>query len=195
MKQLGQTLRRFTGAVVLLLSGTLASSAQLPSQALRPRSVVEQSTSALPPFGAAHAPSIEWPRDSTLIARMTTFDHLTRVTGLPRSGHTGTTNQPISQALSFRLPRWSLERALASMPSSKQASTQAAPMPQLFALLPSKEQKNREFAQRLPRSFTGKFQNFSGPSGVSPLPSVPGLVQTPSTNRFQIGYEFYRWEL
>ncbi len=195
MKKLRQTLTAFAGAVVFLLSVPLTSSAQFPNQALYSGSGVNPSAFALLSYDASRSQNLDWTQELTLIARLTEFDHLGRITGLSRSGHAAATSRETSESLLFTVPRLSLEEALASSSPWRRASTQTVPVPQLFAFLPSKEPGNSSFAQRRIPSFNGKFRKFRGPSGFFSRPPIPGLVQTPSIDRFQIGYELFRWQL
>ncbi len=200
MKKLRQTLTAFAGAVVFLLSVPLTSSAQFPNQALHSGSGMNRSAFALLSYDATRSQNLNWTIDPTLITRLTAFDHLGRITGLSRSGHAAATSRETSEPLLFTVPRLSLEEVLASSAPWRRASTQTVPVPQISAFLPSKEQGNPSFAQRRTPSFNGKFKKFRGhqspyPSGFSSLPPIPGLVQTPSIGRFQIGYELFSWQL
>lgn len=195
MKKLRQTLTAFAGAVAFLLSVPLASSAQFPNQALHFGSGMNPSAFAIQSYDATRSQNLNWTKDPTLIARLTEFDHLGRITDLSRSGHVAATSRESSESLLFTVPRLSLEEVLASSAPWRRASTQTVPVPQIFAFLPSKEQGNPSFAQRRILAFTGKFKKFRGPSGFSSLPPILGLVQTPSIDRFQIGYELFHWQL
>jgi len=195
VKKRRKTLTALAGVVVLVLSGTLASSAQSPNQALHSGSGVNPSAFALPSYDATRSQDLDWTKDNTRIDHLTEFDHLGRITALLRSGHAAATSREASKSLLFTVPHLSLEKVLASSAPFRQASTQTVPVPQIFAFLPSKEQENPSFTQWLTPSFTGKLKNFRGPAGFSSFPPIPGLVQTPSIDRFQIGYELFRWKL
>ncbi len=195
MKKRRKTLTALAGVVVFLLSGTQASSAQFPNQELPSGSGVNPSAFAFPSYDATRSQDLDWTKNPTRIDRLTEFDHLGRITALLRSGHAATTSRETSKSLLFTVPHLSLEKVLASSAPFRQASTQTLPVPQTFAFLPSKEQGNPSFTQWLTPSFTGKFKKFSGPAGFSSFLPIPGLVQTPSIDRFQIGYELFRWKL